>query len=261
MPVHVPVAANNWVRNASCAYERPLGRTELAFYWDGKFNGTADLLRYAIVDAQSSILRSQLFSVDNVTRTWVALKRQYPLLGARLSEHQQFIVSKERLNVCAPEEISFRRTSSQISLSSLGEVEAFMDTILDGTHLLTDELLARMYIFTPTDEDNRVCLLMHVAHCITDGTANTTLLRSFLDILSSEPSAVQWDLEERLALAIASERLMGDISVISPRQKWHYAMGLTLASIRMQKKQVRACPNHCKRANPPDRGGTPFQGN
>src|ERR1700733_12913207 len=142
----VHVATNNWVRNAtSCAYERPLGRTELAFYWDAKFNGTADLLRYAIVDVQSSALRAQLFSVDNVTRTWVALKRQYPLLGARLSDRQQFIVSEERLNVCAPEEISFRSTSSQMSLSSLGEVEAFMDTILDGTHLLSDELLGRVF--------------------------------------------------------------------------------------------------------------------
>lgn len=230
---------SNWtLRNtASRLYERPLGLTEVGFYWDSKFNGTADTISYAIVDVQSFTAKNmsvRLFGIQNVTRTWVALKHQYPLLGSQVAARQHeeevvFIVSEERLNVCAPEEVSFH------DISSLGKVEALMDTMLNGTHLLSDELLARVFILTPNDQNNRVCVLLHVAHCITDGIANATLLRSFLDIVSSETSAARWDLEERLGLAVASERLIGDINA---RQKWRYAIGRTLASIRFQKKKV-----------------------
>lgn len=236
--------ASNWtLRDTSRTYERLLGLTELGFYWDSKFNGTADILRYAIIDAQRFIPSARLFSFENVTRTWVALKKQYPLLGAQLSERRQrtevvFVVSEQRLSDCAPEEISFQSISSQPSLSSLGEVGTFMERMVNGERLLSDELLARLFVFTSTTQENRVCILLHVAHCITDGIATATLLRSFLDILSSEPSTIRWDLEERLALAVASERLIGDANSSTARQKWHYAMGRTLASIRMQKQTV-----------------------
>jgi hypothetical protein len=239
------MASCNWIlRDAtSRTYERPLGLTELGFYWDSKFDGTADTLRYAVIDigAPNFIPSTQLFSVENVTRTWIALKRQYPLLGAQLAERRQrkevsFSVSQERLNNCTPQEISFQ-SISQLSLSSLGELEAIMEGMLNGKRLLSDELLARLFILIHTGQDNRVCVLLHVAHCITDGIANANLMKSFLDTLSSKPSAIQWDLEERLALAVASERLIGDTN---PKQKWHYAIGRTLASIRLERQTVDA---------------------
>jgi hypothetical protein len=236
---------SNWVLcdEASRTYERPLGSTELGFYWDGKFNGTADMVRYAIIDADGFIPSTQLFSVENVTRTWVALKQQYPLLGAQLSERRErtevaFSVCEERLGICTSEEISFRSISSPLSLSSIGEVETFMEMMVKGERLLSDELLARLFIFTPTDQKNRVCIILHVAHSITDGIAMTTLLRSFLDILSSEPSPSRWDLEDRLALAVPLERLVGDANTSTARRKWHYAIGRTLTSLRMRNMTV-----------------------
>ena len=262
------ITTSNWILRdeTSRTYERPLGLTELGFYWDGKFNGTADMLRYAIVDIHSFIPSTHLFSVKNVTRTWVALKQRYPLLGAQISEYRQrtevvFNVSEELLNVCASEEISFKSISSPLSLSSLGEVEAFMETMVNEERLLSDELLARLFIFTPTDQRNRVCIVLHVAHSITDGIANASLLRSFLDILSSEPSPIQWNLEERLALAVASESLIGDANTTTARQKWHHAIGRTLASLRMQKMTVHTILKiPTARVNPPDRGAIRFRG-
>ena len=238
---------SNWILcdESSRTYERPLGLTELGFYWDGKFSGTADVVCYAIIDADSFIPSTQLFSVENVTRTWVALKQQYPLLGAQLSERRErtevvFSVCEERLSICTSDEISFQSISFPPSLSesSLGEVETFMEVMVKGQRLLSDELLARLFIFIPTNQNNRVCIILHVAHSIADGIAHATLLRSFLDILSSEPSDIGWDLEERLALAVPSESLIGDANTSTARRKWHYAIGRTLASLRMQKMTV-----------------------
>jgi hypothetical protein len=232
-------------------YERPLGITELGFYWDSRFNGTADTVRYAIIDidAQGSIPSTRLFGVDNVARTWVALKQQYPLLGSQLSERQQreevvFVVSEERLSRCTPEEISFPSISSQLDLSSLGELEAFMDGMVNGRRLLSNELVARLFILIPTGRERRACVILHVAHCITDGISNATLLRSFLDILSSEPRTVRWDLEERLTLAIASERLLGRTNSSKARQRWYYAVGRILASNGMKTRTVSVPPRN-----------------
>jgi hypothetical protein len=256
----------NWILRdpASRTYERPLGLTELGFYWDSKFNGTADTLLYAIIEIDAFPRTHQIFSVENVTRTWVALKQQYPLLGAQLSKREEVIfrVSGECLSSCAPEEISFQVISSQLGLSSLAELETIVERIINGKRQLSDELLARLSILTPTGQENRVCILLHVAHCITDGIANANLFKSFLDILSSEPSIIRWDFEERLALAVASERLIGDTDLSSARQKWHFAMGRTLASIRMKKKTVGTfSKNATTYANQPGREATHFQGN
>jgi hypothetical protein len=235
----------NWVpRDAtSRTYERLLGLTELGFYWDSRFNGTADTVRYAIIDAESSISCTRLFGVENVTRTWLALKQQYPLLGSQLSERQQreevvFVVSEERLSRCTPEEISFSSISSQLDLSSTGDVEAFIDGMLNGKRLLSNELPARLFILTPTNKENRVCVILHAAHCITDGISNANWIKSFLETLSSQPGIARWDMEDRLALGVASEKLIGDIGSSKARQKWHYAMGRILASNWMKKRVV-----------------------
>jgi hypothetical protein len=261
---------SNWVCDTtSRTYERPLGITELGFYWDSRFNGTADTVRYAIIDidTQGSIPSTRLFSLENVTRTWVALKQQYPLLGSQLSERQQgeevvFVVSEERLSRCTPEEISFSTISSQLDLSSLGDVEAFMDGVLNGKRLLSSEMLARLFILIPTGQKKRACVVLHVAHCITDGISNATLLRSFLNILCSEPRNVRWDLEERLALAIASERLLGRPNSSKARQRWHYAVGRVMASNGMKTRTVSAQLRFTARyADALGREDTPSRGN
>jgi hypothetical protein len=236
----------NWVPHAtSRTYERLLSPTELGFYWDSRFNGTADTVRYAIIDidTQGSVPSTRLFGLENVTRTWVALKQQYPLLGSQLSERQQreevvFVVSEERLSHCTPEEVSFSTISSELDLSSLGGVEAFIDGMLNGERLLSNELPARLFILTPTNKENRVCIILHVAHCITDGISNANWVRSFLETLSSQPGISRWDLEDRLALAVASESLIGDFNSSKARRRWHYAMGRILASNWMKKRVV-----------------------
>ncbi|KAF5380923.1 hypothetical protein D9615_004016 [Tricholomella constricta] len=215
-------------------FVRPLGVTELGFYWDSKFNGTADTLQHAVVESIDPA-DQVLFSVENITRTWRSLKQQFPLLGSFLEEPAgsrdpvSFVFAEDRLENCGPEEISFH------SASSLSEAQEFADVVLNGVRLLSSNLLARVVIISRTDQISHVHVLIHVAHCITDGIANATLLRSFLDILSSSLTSTQWDIEERLALALPLDVLLPDIALSRARNRWHRAIGQTLSSIRLSK--------------------------
>lgn len=220
----------------SRTHERPLGQTELGFYWDSKFNGTADTLQHAIVEMIDP-QNQYIFSVENVSRTWIELKQQYPLLGAHVTKQKEgegmvFVVAEDRLGTCGPGEISFQRTSS------LTEVQELVDSMVNGERSLSDRLLARIVILARTDQPNHIHVLIHVTHCITDGIGNATLLREFLDILSSKPTSVKWDLQERLALALASEDLVPGAQLNRARRRWHWAIGRTLASIRLEKFTV-----------------------
>ncbi|RDB21134.1 hypothetical protein Hypma_011674 [Hypsizygus marmoreus] len=212
-------------------YERPLGLTELGFYWDCQFNGTADTLQHAIVEVLDS-KHQHLFSIENVTRTWVALKQRFPLLGSRLAERRKggdmvFVIAEDRLGYCGPGEMSMQ------DASSLAEAEALADSAVNGERLLSNELLARIVILRRTDQINQVHVLIHVAHCITDGIANASILRCFLDMLSSENGPGKWDLEERLALAASSEDLAPGRQLNQARHRWQYAIGKTIASNRL----------------------------
>ncbi|KAF9464774.1 hypothetical protein BDZ94DRAFT_1255858 [Collybia nuda] len=210
-------------------FERPLGLTELGFYWDGNFNGTADIIQHTIV----AIEDPRLVGVHNVTRTWIALKRQFPMLGSYISDNRRgkdgvtFVVEEDRLGVCSPDEIKFQ------VISSLQEAQGFVNKVVNGKRSLSNALLARLFILTRTDDKSHVHVLIHIAHCITDGMANTSLLKHFLDILSSPSSHQSWIIEERLALAMASEDLVPKINN-KARQRWYRAIGCILASLRTE---------------------------
>jgi hypothetical protein len=215
-------------------FERPLGLTELGFYWDSNFEGTADTLQHAIVEIEHPLL----ISVENITRTWIMLKHQFPLLGSYLAERREgeevvFVVEEDRLDTCGPDEIAFQ------PISSLQEAQKFVDSAVNGQRLLSNVLLARLFILPRTDEKARAHIVIHVAHCVTDGIANATLLRRFLDILSSAPCDQAWKIEERLALAVASEDLVPTSTInATARKRWHRAIGHTLTSIRVAKITV-----------------------
>ncbi|KAG5635532.1 hypothetical protein H0H81_010944 [Sphagnurus paluster] len=212
-------------------YQRPLGITELGFYWDSKFDGTADTVQHGTVEILSPENQT-VFSHDNITRSWIALKQQFPLLGASfevVGDQVNFIISANRLEACNPEEISLQKVASQV------EAERVADALVNGDRVLSDDLLARIVILFRIDQISHVHILIHVGHSITDGMANATLLRTFLDIISSSPDGIMWDLEERLALALPSNDLVPGIMLNKARFRWHRAIGQTISAIRMSK--------------------------
>ncbi|KAG6917961.1 hypothetical protein DXG01_017145 [Tephrocybe rancida] len=208
-------------------FERLLGRNELGFYWDSQFNGTADTLQTAIIE-KLDLLDQDLFGVENISKAWGTLKRQFPLLGSRLEvqggERVSFVVAEDRLEHSGPGEISFE------TVTTLAEAHAYVDEVVNGKRPLSDNLLARIVVLARTDQLNQVHVLIHVAHLITDGVGNTTILRSFLDILSSPPSKKQWDIEQRLSLAIPPDVLAPGNKAAQNRARlrWHRSIGHAL---------------------------------
>ncbi|KAG6866976.1 hypothetical protein C0991_003892 [Blastosporella zonata] len=213
-------------------FERLLGRNELGFYWDSRFNGTADTLQTAIIENLNPTDRD-LFNVDNISKAWSALKRQFPLLGSRVEvqkgEQISFVVAEDRLEHSGPGEITFQ------SVTSFTEAQTCIDDVINGERLLSDNLLARVVILPRTDQINHVHVLIHVAHLITDGMGNSSLLCSFLDVLSSLPNGRQWDLEQRLSLAVPSDLLASGNMKKGARVKWHRAIGQVISALRFSK--------------------------
>ncbi|KAG6810191.1 hypothetical protein H0H92_012955 [Tricholoma furcatifolium] len=217
----------------SRTFERQLGSNELGFYWDSQFSGTADTFHAAIVENIDSFGQN-LFEVENVTATWRTLKQNFPLLGAHLEVQEGedqvfFVVSEDQLQHTGPAEVSFH------NVASLADAQAYLENMIGGERLLSNNLLARVVILSRSDMKNHFHVIFHVAHLITDGMSNQTILRSFLDILSSQKFDQQSDLEKNLALAIPSDALVLNNGTNRARLRWFMAVARIISAIRSSK--------------------------
>lgn len=258
-------------------FQRPLDVIELKFLWDGLFNGTADSLQWFELRILHASRDARLYSAANIVRAWVSTKRRYPLAGAKVqgadgaplqmkvatgskvnngtgfTSEPHFVVREHDLAVVRPCEIVFGH------VASTEEAQKRIATILDGPRPLSENLLAQLYVFRETGSERTDVLHLSVlmAHCVTDGIANSTLARCLLDTLArGEPEPSQLPLEERLAMAIPSMDLhLRSLSLA--RQRWRRAVGIVIFRLRMAKRQVGAIfscrspfsrtTNHCHR--------------
>lgn len=224
----------------SAIWERPLGLTELSFHWDAVFHRTADTLQHAEVQIDPARLQ-QTFDPSNVAKTWINLKKRYPLLGAQLEERDDnnvfFIVSEESLNTIRPGEIFMQK------ISSANEAADFAERMVVGESRLSDKLLACIVVFERTDIPNYFHLLIQVTHSITDGMSNITILKTFLDELCRN-SPVEFSLEDRLSLAIASEDLRPQQKYNIARRRWRKAIASVISEKRASRMmKVRSIMN------------------
>lgn len=199
----------------------------------GEFSGTADTIQQAELQATSA----EVFSATNVRRAWISLKQTFPLLGCRAergigSKDVSFVVEEVRLSEVASKEIHHR------AVTSAHEVGGIIEELIQGPRQLASDLPARLYIFTRKDSPDHFHIVLHVAHLITDGLANATVLRVFLDYLTSPPSNQAPDLESRLAMAVATESLHPSLALSAPRQRWRRAIAWVLTGIKMQRTQA-----------------------
>ena len=229
LPSHNPENADN------TAYERPLGTTEVAFYWDAEFMGTADTVRYAEVRIISGN-RDEVVNPERITKAWTSLKTCFPLLGARIEERGKdsvfFIVSEEWLQSCQVDEISFR------DVSSSEDVLAFVDGMLVKGRPLSNNLLARLFVLQRKDNPSSFHLVFYVAHCITDGMGNIAILKAFLNELCGSSPPKSWTLKDRLALSVASEDLHPNRSLCISRRRWRNAIASVIGAARAAKLKV-----------------------
>ncbi|KAF9234342.1 hypothetical protein BU15DRAFT_79093 [Melanogaster broomeanus] len=215
-------------------FKRQLDPMEASFFWDGVFNGTADCVQHLRLRLLNEA-DAYIFSESNITRTWLSVKRRYPLLGARVevdNEEPHFIVQEHHLGRLNANEVVFG------SVSSAEEAQSHVFEIFDGPWSLSNNLLARIFIFRETDRADVIHMFALIAHCITDGTANNSFLRCFLDTLSSRSEPPISGLEERLDMVIASADLEPKQSFSLARRRWRRTIGFVIFGIRAGKRQV-----------------------
>jgi hypothetical protein len=228
---------NAWILHhgssrAGRTYIRPLGTTELGFYWDSLFNGTADTVHHAVIE----VVPQSIGELSVFEKAWIGLKRKYPLLGANLEEQGNdrrqvsFIVNDLDLGRLSPGEVEHQHVSSD------KEVQDFIDQLVNGKRRLSNQLLARLFVLV--QDVCRYHILIHVAHCITDGMSNLNIIRTLLEDLSSLKYRRAFSLEERLALATAPEDVSPIVKRSRPVQRWHRAMGHVILSLRMKRSVV-----------------------
>ncbi|KAJ6547642.1 hypothetical protein B0H19DRAFT_1166714 [Mycena capillaripes] len=229
------MALSSWTRAGPVGrrvYTRPLGLNELGFYYDSHINGTADTLTHTVI--QVSAEGKHCLALDNLGRAWRALKNRFPLLGAMVQIKQelpQFLVAEERLESIVPGEISVS------SVSSLEEAQEAATTAINGQRKLSDDLLSRIEVLSRTDDASTYHVLIDVAHLITDGVGNGSLLKEFLNMLSfPDGDAAQADLEARLSLAVAAESLVPASKMSIARQRWRRAAGHIISKLQDAKR-------------------------
>lgn len=64
---------------------RQLSPLELAFFWDGRFNGTEDSIHHVKLRLLDPTQDEYLFSEANITNAWLSTKRRHPLAGATIN--------------------------------------------------------------------------------------------------------------------------------------------------------------------------------
>ncbi|TFK55121.1 hypothetical protein OE88DRAFT_1001759 [Heliocybe sulcata] len=234
---------SSWRRRSSAdgdtIYARPLGLTELGFYWDALFNGTADVVNtdtIKVVDPNRD--PEQVFSKENVSRAWTELKRRYPLLGARIvaderHETVQFEVSDKYWT--GEKKNGFSGTDRDLTFLDVGsaaEVYDFGNDLSNGPRQLSQDLLARLYVLRQRTDPRIYYVTFHIVHVITDGMANAALRRIFIDLIASGSPSMQYDIEDRLHMVRPIDALDPDWQLSAPRRRWKRAIGGVMAERR-----------------------------
>ena len=216
-------------------FTRPLNPVELGFFYDAKINGVADLVEnYLVVTSDPS-----LFHPENVSRAWVAVKQIFPLLGAAAKELESqtpsalFVVSEHDLGIARPDETTVGSAQSE------EELHSFVDQLISGPRQLSDELLARLYIYSRSDKPGHFHALFHHSHPIIDGTSALALIRTFLDVLSLPPRTAIPDLQARLALCVGTHNLNQNKHLPKAQIRWRQAAGQIIRQNRLKRRKVR----------------------
>jgi hypothetical protein len=219
-------------------FSRPLGMTECGFYWDSQLNGTADTLRMINVEICDPAVHINLGTVG---QAWIQMKQRFPLLAASAKEDSEdqggwvrFEVQENRILQNYEKDIVFLPPASSKDADQISDDLLHHKT--PEERQLSNDYLSRLYVIQ--DSDNKQCfhIVFLVSHIITDGIAHASILRNFLNFLTTpSKSAVAYDaknFEERLRVCVASEDLVPSFGLPVARQRWRRAIALTIVNAR-----------------------------
>ena len=167
------------------------------------------------------------------------MKQIFPLLGATAKEFESetpsalFVVSELDLKIARPDDTTLGLAQSE------EEVHSIVDQLISGPRQLSDELLARLYIYPRADKPGHFHALFHHSHLIIDGISALTMIRTFFDLLSLPPCSVVPDLQTRLALCVGMHNLNPNKHLPSAQMRWRRAAGQIIGQNRFQNQSVR----------------------
>ncbi|KAH7911183.1 hypothetical protein BJ138DRAFT_955377 [Hygrophoropsis aurantiaca] len=218
-----------------CVYSRPLGVTELGFFWDSEFNGTSDSIQHLRIRVLQKDDEA-IYSTQNVIKTWLTLKQRFPMLGCQIQRPSgaiEFAVRPKRLAALTSEDLTFK------NIASTEEGDQMVHDLLEGPRQLNDDTLARVYILRRTDRSDYFHVIFLIAHCITDGASNSSIQRTFLHTLSSQSDDPVPELESRLSMTPSSEseELAPTRHLSTARKRWRQAIGFAIHSVRGTRMQ------------------------
>ncbi|TDL25416.1 hypothetical protein BD410DRAFT_819988 [Rickenella mellea] len=214
-------------------YRRPLGNTELGFYWDSVFSGTADTIQHVEVDVTDD--HHDHFSQENVRRSWLYMKTKYPLLGCTVEEAMdsqlvEFVIPQRFASELS--DVEFR------DVNSWAAVRDFVNFLANGPRQLSSRSVSRLWVFRRVDLTNHFHIVILVAHLITDGIANLTIVRTFLDTLCSNHQTLpSYDLREKLSNLLPLESLHPVLNLTTPKRRWRIAIARVLFDLKQAKLQ------------------------
>ncbi len=217
-------------------YSRRLGNEEQGFYWDSVFSGTATTIQSFEVDVADQALLGE----QNVARTWLRLKNMFPLIACKVVEgvgadDVSFHLDKARLKTIRCGEVEIH------DIQSDKDVDFFTDSLLNGPPLDCSNMVSRVLALRRRDRPGLCRILLAVAHLVTDGMANATLVRSFCNELCTPSIAPEEGLktmEERLASLRPLEDLRPILRITPARIKWRWAVANVIYQLRQQKLTV-----------------------
>ena len=220
-------------------FRRPLGLTELGFYWDSEFNGVAVSVNHLELEVNEDE-GPLVFAKENVELAWLRLKQRYPLLGASVeelpgSEQVEFVVTESALRQLRPGELNY------VDLGSAEDAEEFSDRLHNGPTVLDREFLARVWYGQVKDSPRDYRVYIPVVHHITDGVGQATVTREFcreLVSLSKAATIVAPPLSTRLEVAMPLEAVGPACRLNLARRRWRLAIAFVIRNIQLRKLQV-----------------------
>ena len=229
-----------WRQTGDGVFRRPLGNTELGFYWDSVFNGVALVMNDVEFDTSQEVADRH-----NVERAWLKMKWRFPMLGAYVEElaaedgtgeeRVEFVLDERRLATIRPGELFF------VDAETSDDVTSAIDSLQNGTPKLSNDLICQLWFVRRKDVPGRYRIFTNIAHYITDGMAGATITREFCHELASlSPSSFTHSplSDKRLDSLLPLEVLSPSMKYSLPRRRWRLAIAKIIYNARQAKLAV-----------------------
>ncbi|KAL0573471.1 hypothetical protein V5O48_008479 [Marasmius crinis-equi] len=189
------MSSGRWIFSGK-SYQRPLGESELAYYYPSEPNGLGDMFLHIAFRAERKIMNT-----DRVIRAWALLRLKHPLLMSQvvtdgLPPHFAFTPHSS---------LEAALSNSQDALYSKNDPkEKLISDYMDGPRTLSSTSLSCLVISEPNPhlkgDEGEYDLLMCAPHYLGDGASLHQCTHDLLLLLASPVADA--DLEQNLVLQI-----------------------------------------------------------